>query len=209
MRPSCPKCGKQMMRGATAQSGKLRWQCREGSGERKMCYQTTDPSKPVRAASGATKKPQKAVIFRRTVGGKTTILVTAAQNATPISVNFVKALEAHANAVNAADILVIPYRYKNPTSRFGNKEENDEWWDERITPYLCNQRKRLNSNLILMGDIKIQATSRQAAGDDGCAESRGILAVRAPEAATENRADASARDAEDYDHDGHMHAREL
>ena len=72
--------------GATAQSGKLRWRCRgKGGGERKMCYQTTDPSKPVRAASGATKKPQKAVIFRRTVGGKTTILVTAAQNATPIS----------------------------------------------------------------------------------------------------------------------------
>ena len=159
MNPKCPKCGKQMVRGPKTAAGKLRWRCRGPLPEAKVCYQTTDPSKPVRSASGATKKPQKAVIFRRTVGGKTTIIVTAGQNATPAHAGFVKTLEEHANAVNAADILVIPYRYKNPTSRFGNKEENDEWWDSALTPYLCNQRKRLNANLILMGDIKIQATA--------------------------------------------------
>lgn len=156
MKPSCPKCGKPMYIGPRAESGKIRWRCgRAGS----LCYQTTDPSKPARSQSGATKKPQKAVIFRRTAGGKTTLLVTSAQNATPAHAGFLKSLEAHANAVNAADILAIPYRYKNPTSRFGNKEENDEWWDPALTPYLCNQRKRLNSNLILMADIKIQATA--------------------------------------------------
>ena len=157
MNPSCPKCGKPMQR---ANNGmKFRWRCRGPRPERKLCYQTTDPSKPVRSASGATKKPQKAVIFRRTVGGVTTLLVTSGQNATPAHAGFVKTLETHANDVNAADILAIPYRYKNPTSRFDNKEENDEWWDSALTPYLCNQRKRLNSNLILMGDIKIQATA--------------------------------------------------
>ncbi len=160
MSPNCPKCGKPMHIGPKADSGRIRWRCgRAGS----LCYQTTDPSKPVRSASGTTKKPQKAVLFRRTVGGKTTILVTAAQNATPVHADFVKTLETHANAVNAADILAIPYRYKNPTTRFNKPEiedlEEDEWWDEQITPYLCNQRKRLNPNLILMGDIKIQATT--------------------------------------------------
>ena len=157
MNPACPKCGKVMARGTNGR--KFRWRCVGPRPERKICYQTTDPTKPVRAANGATKKPQKAVLFKRTLGGKTVLLVTAGQNATPAHAGFVKTMETHANAVNAADILAIPYRYKNPTSRFGNKEENDEWWDPALMPYLCNQRKRLNSNLILMGDIKIQATA--------------------------------------------------
>lgn len=159
MNPACPKCGKPGMRRAN-NGRKFRWRCETG---RVVCYQTTDPSKPVRNAAGRAKKPAKAVIFKRTLGGKTTILVTAAQNATPTHDGFMKSLEQHANEVNAADILVIPYRYKNPTTRFNTKEiaelENDEWWDETVKPYLCNQRKKLNSNLILMGDIKIQATA--------------------------------------------------
>ena len=158
MNPACPKCGKPMRIGSRAGSGKIRWTCREGAGERKLCYSTTDPSSPARNQAGKTKKPKKAVIFRRTVGGKTTILITSAQNATPVHEGFVKTLEAHANAVSAADILVVPYRYKNPTNRHDTLED-DEWWDEKIAKYLCNQRKRINSNLILMGDIKIQATT--------------------------------------------------
>jgi hypothetical protein len=97
------------------------------------------------------------------VGDKTTILVTSAQNATPVHPGFLAALEQHANAVSAADILAVPYRYKNPTTRFNTPEikalEDNEWWDDKITKYLCNQRKRLNPNLILMGDVKIQATA--------------------------------------------------
>jgi hypothetical protein len=163
MSPTCPKCGKAMHRGPKAASGKLRWRCVGPRPERKLCYSTTDPTKPVRSQSGATKKPQKAVLFRRTVGGKTTVLVTAAQNATPAHEGFLKTLETHANAVSAADILVIPYRYKNPTSAFNKPAqaeiEDDEWWDSSLKKYLCNQRKRLNANLILMADIKVQATT--------------------------------------------------
>ena len=156
----CPKCRKMTLRlGSRTPGGRIRWECREGGGERKLCYQTTEPLKPMRTPSGSTKKPQKVVILKRTLSGKTTLLITAAQNATPVHKDFMKALEAHANFVGAADILAIPFRYKNPTSRFGNAQETEEWWDPAIMPYLCNQRKQLNSNLILMGDIKIQATA--------------------------------------------------
>lgn len=159
MNPACPKCGKSLSRSGVTPYGSVRWQCRGPRPERALCYTTTDPAAPERSQSGAKRRPQKAVLFKRATTGKTTVLITSAQNATPIHAEFVKALEQHANAVSAADILVVPYRYKNPTSRFGNKEETEEWWDEKITPYLCNQRKRLNKNLILMGDIKIQATA--------------------------------------------------
>lgn len=150
--------------GSRTKGGRIRWTCRAGRDtERTICYQTTDPSKPVRDQAGRSKKPQKAIIFKRTLGGATTLLVTAAQNATPVHEEFLKTMEVHANDVNAADILCINYRYKNPTTRFNTREikelESDEWWDPAVTRYLCSQRKKLNSNLILMGDIKIQATA--------------------------------------------------
>jgi hypothetical protein len=162
MNPACPKCGKQMQRANNGR--KFRWRCVGPRPERKLCYQTVDPSKPVRSASGATKKPQKAILYRRAVGGKTTLLVTSAQNATPVHPSFITTLERHANEVSAADILVVPYRYKNPfnphTTPAQKKDiENDEWWDDAVKPYLLNTRKRLNANLTLMADVKIQATT--------------------------------------------------
>lgn len=85
------------------------------------------------------------------------MIVTAAQNATPAHA-VIKALEVAANQLSA-ELVVIPYRYKNPTSIWSDSQEGAEVWDHAITPYLCNTRKKLNKNLILLGDVKVQATS--------------------------------------------------
>lgn len=158
----CPKCGGKMHRNGFTPGGKQRFNCRASTGSRTPCYSTTSPqSGQVRTQSGKTKRSQKTPIFKRTVGGVTTLLVSWAQNATPVHESFVKSLEACANHRSAADILVVPGRYKNPTSRWSKSQANEDQWADAVVPYLCNQRKRLNQNLVLLGDLKVQAASGQ------------------------------------------------
>jgi hypothetical protein len=153
-RPTCPKCGKTMTKGQKAQSGKLRWECRNAGVH---CYSTTNPeATTVNTRSGSRKK---APLFKRKLGRKVTrVIVTAAQNATPVHKGFLASLETAANHLNA-ELLVIPLRYKNPTSKWTESQANEEVWAPEITPYLCNERKRLNKNLVVLGDVKTQPTA--------------------------------------------------
>ena len=98
-------------------------------------------------------------MFKRKLGAVRRYLVTAAQNATPLHDGFWMALQK-AKTHYKAELLVIPLRYRNPTSRFeSTKIEHDEWWDDRVVPFLWNVRKALNDNLEVLGDIKIQPTA--------------------------------------------------
>lgn len=162
MRPTCPKCGNRMVTGPKAASGKRRWQCFGGAANNRggapYCYSTTNPGAPAQARSGKAQRTTKMPIFRRTVGGVTTLLITAAQNATPAHGGFVKAMESLCNE-RSGDILAVPISYKNPTSRWDASSQNEQVWADEFTPYLCNQRKRLNRNLIVLGDIPTQPTA--------------------------------------------------
>jgi hypothetical protein len=60
---------------------------------------------------------------------------------------------------NNAELVVIPTRYKNPTSVWTASQANEDVWAPETQPYLYNQRKKLCPNLILMGDIKTQPTA--------------------------------------------------
>jgi len=91
---------------------------------------------------------------------KKIFFITAAQNATSIHKNFVKGMETLAKKYDA-EILVIPYRFKNPTSVWTDKQENDDWWDEAILPYLTLNRNNFNNAVSVLSDIKIQPTSSQ------------------------------------------------
>lgn len=84
-------------------------------------------------------------------------IITAAQNATPVHPEFWKILQLVAKC-RKAQIVVIPLRYKNPTSKWRGSQEGREWWTHEVEPLLCNQRHGLNDNLTLMADYKIQAT---------------------------------------------------
>lgn len=85
-------------------------------------------------------------------------IITSAQNGTPTHPEFWACLLVAAKHLKA-EILVIPLRYKNPTSMFSGSQQNAEWWAPELQPYLWNQRHALNENLTLLADIKTQPTA--------------------------------------------------
>ena len=94
-------------------------------------------------------------------------IITAAQNGTPVHEEFWACLQSAAKHLNA-EILVIPMRYKNPTSIWSGSQRNVEWWSPAVTPYLWNQRLQLNRNLTVMADYQLQPTAVDPlAGMDG------------------------------------------
>ena len=80
-------------------------------------------------------------------------IITAAQNATPVDATWWKVIETMA-LLKRAEIIVVPIRYRNPTSIWSRSQEDAEWWAPEVRPYLCNQRLTINRNLMLLGDIK-------------------------------------------------------
>lgn len=89
---------------------------------------------------------------------KKRFIITSAQNATLVNANFFENIKAYADFIDA-QILVIPFRYKNPTSVFTDKQENDDWWDSKITEFLTLNRHDLNSSISVLSDVKIQPTA--------------------------------------------------
>lgn len=158
----CPNCGNPLTRNGKGPLGTgQRWVCFSGGSCRTgtYCYSTTDPTAPARSQDGKSKaRKGKAPIFKRDLSGSSVFIVTTAQNATPVDKPFLAALEACANH-RSAELIVIPTRYKNPTSRWSMSQANAEIWDPAIAAYRYNQRKRLCPNLTLLADIKVQPTA--------------------------------------------------
>jgi hypothetical protein len=86
------------------------------------------------------------------------LVITWAQNATPVHKPFLLALERFCRE-NRAQLIVIPGRYKNPTSRYTRDLDEDNWWDEAVEPYLLDKKFEVNKNLVILADIKIQPTA--------------------------------------------------
>lgn len=84
------------------------------------------------------------------------LVVTWAQNNTPVHARFLDSLLAYCKK-NKAQLIVMAGRYRNPTSKW-EKNDETEWYDERIEPYLCNDELQLNSNLLVM-PASIQPTA--------------------------------------------------
>lgn len=94
--------------------------------------------------------------FARKLGDKQYLLITAAQNATPIHAACFRSMKAYAEFLDA-DIHVIPFRYKNPTSTFAGLKE--DWWAPTLRPYLDLARHKVSRNLEILSDIKTQPTA--------------------------------------------------
>jgi hypothetical protein len=142
-----------MWRNGAAPSGRARWVCRRNN---EFCYTTT-----FSAGEEAIKrngKKLKTPVFKHVRSGKSRFIVTAAQNATPVHARFLQSLLRAAEHLDA-ELIVIPIRYKNPTSRWTASQANAEEWDEAVRPYLCNTRIRLCKNLVVLGDVKTQPTA--------------------------------------------------
>lgn len=89
-------------------------------------------------------------------------VLTCAQNNTPVNAPFFAALRAYAEH-HGARLLVVPMRYKNPTSRRDPQEDDvdrpDYWWPEELHPHLAENRVRLHARLLLLGDLRVAATA--------------------------------------------------
>lgn len=154
--PTCPRCSNPMHSNGSTPAGDTRWRCQNGGS---YCYSTTNPDAK---AKGIKKTSKKAKKFSRPLGqvSRGRYLITAAQNATPVHEGFWASLKVAAEHLGA-EIIVIPIRYKNPTSRWTASQANEEWWCPEVEPYLFNARKKLCANLVLLGDIKVQPTASQ------------------------------------------------
>lgn len=82
-------------------------------------------------------------------------IISSAQTASPVNKQLLDNIIVYANKIDA-EIGIIATRYRNPTSIW--KEEGDVW-DILASPYLTAQRQNLHKNLILLADLKIQATA--------------------------------------------------
>jgi hypothetical protein len=90
------------------------------------------------------------------------LLITSAQNNTPVHKKLFNNMLAYKKYLEDTmkrnvEIVVIPFRYKNPTSVFLDKEY--EKWDTLLYPYLFMNKQLINDYYIL-GDIKVQPTAQ-------------------------------------------------
>lgn len=132
----------------------MRWICeKKTDGVKTVCYQTTDPTVKYRGKGEVEKRVQ----FKQTKLAEK-LVITWAQNATPVHEGFLAALKAYCRE-NRAQLIVIPGRYKNPTSTWSKSQRGDQYWSKEVQPYLLNQRTRLNENLMLLADINTQPTA--------------------------------------------------
>lgn len=90
-----------------------------------------------------------------TLKEKKRYIISSAQTASNVNVNFLKNIEAYAEYIDA-EIGIIATRYRNPTSTW--KEEGDVW-DEKVHKYLTANRQFLHKDVLLLADLKVQATS--------------------------------------------------
>lgn len=154
--PLCPKCGDPCVKHGNAR-GKQRWG-HGGQKARACSWQGTQPVFGNYKEPGIDAKTSKALhdMIRKGAGGR--YLVTAAQNATAVYEPFFSSLLTYCR-INNAQLIVIPYRYKNPTSYWSKAAEHDDWWTPELVPFLLDKRVKLCKGLVLLADIKTQPTA--------------------------------------------------
>ena len=85
-------------------------------------------------------------------------VVTCAQNATTVHSKFLRTLEAYCQS-HKYQLIVIPVRYRNPTTPREGEAGKDERWSRLVEPYLCSEDIELCKGLYLMGSVPIQPTA--------------------------------------------------
>lgn len=85
-------------------------------------------------------------------------IITSGQNATPVNKKVWKSILLYSEHLGA-EIVVIPMRYKNPTSVWNKNNEKEEWWDSLLHPYMTANRQHIHKNLEIIGDVKISPTA--------------------------------------------------
>ena len=139
----CPKCDSDNLgtSGKADSSRNVRWRCRACG------HRTTNPC-------GVGKEPR----FKTELPESDRYVITAAQNATGIHRGFFRSLLKYCKH-NDAKLIIIPLRYRNPTSLWSAADESQDWWNDEILDYLYDGRMWINDNLQLLADIKVTPTA--------------------------------------------------
>lgn len=132
----CPHCNSEDM--AVHSKAQGRWAC--GS-----CHKTT--------RSPITKSKFEPIVIT-----KKKLVITYAQNATPVFAAGMRSLRTYCKH-NNAQLIVIPGRYKNPTSQWSEDQESQEWWADEVKDELCGTRIDVTKSLVICGDVFIQPTA--------------------------------------------------
>lgn len=102
-------------------------------------------------------------------------VITAAQNATPVHRGFWRSLQHYAKT-RRAELLVVPVRYKNPTSIWSQQQEDDDWWAHETVAHLVAERTELTRGCALLADVRIQPTaSEPLSGLEGLTGARSVI----------------------------------
>jgi hypothetical protein len=145
----CPRCGLRPRR----LPGSPCTPCSVEDNRRRRLEKHHGTVKRVRLRGGNEGVPT----FSRPLNSKR-YLITSAQNATAVHEPFLQVLKVAASHLEA-EIVVVPIRYKNPTSIWTSQQDHEDWWATELAPYLFNQRRKLNPNLVLAADIHVQPTA--------------------------------------------------
>jgi len=89
-----------------------------------------------------------------TLKKKKRYIISSAQNASPVNISFLNNIKAYAKFIDA-EIGIIVSRYKNPTSIWC---EGRDVWAKEVQEYLIATRQFLHNDLVVLADLKIQAT---------------------------------------------------
>lgn len=152
----CPKCKGPVSKGGGSR-GKQRYCCFD----RKVCkWHGIIPGGKLKAERSRGVNQEISAGLKQLVLDRKVhrFVITCAQNATSVHKPFFKSLKSYCR-LRKARLIVIPYRYKNPTSFWSKTAGDDDWWAEELTPYLLDIRVPINQNLILLADIKTQPTA--------------------------------------------------
>ena len=156
-RPLCPKCNSPCARGGTSDYGVPRWRCSSDD----CLWNGTQPINSPDSSAGLDRTAIESLDSRlKNDVGRRRYVITAAQNATPIHAPFLANLLSYCKK-NRAQLVVIPYRYKNPTSMWSADAESDDWWAPELTKYLYDRRINPTPKLTLLADIKTQPTAQR------------------------------------------------
>lgn len=85
-------------------------------------------------------------------------IITSALNNTVIDLELWETIKFYAN-INKAMIIVVPSRFKNPTSQQEASNQDSYWWPQEVLPYLTDDLLELHEHLHLMAHIRVQATA--------------------------------------------------
>lgn len=85
-------------------------------------------------------------------------LISSAQNASPVNLQLLENMKVYAKYIDA-EIGIIATRYHNPTSVWNTNNERNDVWDEAVQEFLTAKRQQLHPKLMLLADLKVQATS--------------------------------------------------